>query len=369
MRRLIARTNHRAHNHASVLRSLHLILRANIMVDLETALQTCARLLSLQRPLSVFDLETTGIDPTQDGVIQIGIARLSPSAAVEQFESLVNPGRPIPPEVEALTGISNEDVDDAPCFNEVAADIQRLLGGADLAGYNLVRFDFPFLEQSFEQHGLALDVPSDRQLLDVYQIFRKHVPHSLEQAVAHYVGKPVVQSHRALDDVHCTAAVLAAQLAQHGYHGDLEGVVREVRHPHLDAEGKLRAEGDGVVLTFGKHEGRTVADLMDESPGYLDWIEREIAGEVGRIIRERREALAPANKQPLDPPEPPPSSQTDTEEQDRGSAPPRHSAAEGPDSLESEGRETYTDLFGHPALSRDDDPPSSASDSSRPSTS
>ena len=255
------------------------------------ALQTCASLIDLERPLAVIDIETTGIDAGKDAIIQIGVARLSSGGGIETFDSFVDPGRPVPDEVQELTGITNEMLEGAPPFPHVAPDINRLLGDADLCGYNVVGFDLPFLESEFERHGLSLRQPDGRQVLDVYQIFRKKEPHTLERAVAHYTGQPFEQSHQALDDVEATARVLAVQLARYGFSGSLNDVVSDARHPHLDAEGKLMADGGSVVLCFGKHQGHTIRHVEENDPSYLDWMIREIGGEVGRIVGECREQI------------------------------------------------------------------------------
>lgn len=256
-----------------------------------TALETCAEIIDLTRPLAVFDIETTGIDTDDDAIIQVGIARIEPDGEIESYSALINPGVPVPDEVQELTGITDEMLADAPSFIEVAPDINHLLGDADLCGYNVVRFDLPFLESEFARHGMQLMRPEDRQVLDVYQIFRKKEPHTLEQAVAHYTGRPLDQSHQALADVAATSKVLAVQLALYGFAGSLDDIVAKARHPHLDAEGKLKEDGESVVICFGKYRNYTIEEVEQVEPSYLDWIVREIGGEVGSIVTERREAI------------------------------------------------------------------------------
>jgi DNA polymerase-3 subunit epsilon len=145
-----------------------------------------------------------------------------------------------------------------------------------------------------ERAGIPLDKPEDQQVLDVYQIYRTMEPHTLERAVAEYTGRPFHQSHQALDDVEATAQVLAAQLARYELSGSLRDVIATVRYPYLDGEGKLKAEGEQIVVCFGKHEGRTIQDIASDDPSYLDWVASEIGGEIGRIISTRRQELHPS---------------------------------------------------------------------------
>jgi len=255
------------------------------------ALSLCARLFDLSRPLAVFDLETTGIDVERDAVIQVGIARLDPGGETTTYSTLVDPGRLVPEEVQDLTGITNDMVSGAPGLEAVAPEVNRLLGTADLCGYNVLKFDLPFLEQAMERVGIPLEKPEDQQVLDVYQIYRTMEPHTLERAVAEYTGRPFHQSHQALDDVEATVQVLAAQLARYELSGPLHEVIATVRYPYLDGDGKLKADGERIVVCFGKHEGRTIQDIAGDDPSYLDWVTSEIGGEIGRIVSTRREAL------------------------------------------------------------------------------
>ena len=72
--------------------------------------------LNLTKPLIVFDLETTGLDLVKDRIIQISYIKVFPDGKEERKNIFINPERPIPQEVVALTGISNEDIEKAPTF-------------------------------------------------------------------------------------------------------------------------------------------------------------------------------------------------------------------------------------------------------------
>ena len=76
--------------------------------------------LNLSKPLVVFDLETTGLDLVKDRIIQISYIKVYVDGKEERNNFYVNPGKPIPPDVVALTGISDEQVKDAPLFKALA---------------------------------------------------------------------------------------------------------------------------------------------------------------------------------------------------------------------------------------------------------
>ena len=109
--------------------------------------------LQLDRPLVCFDLETTGLDVQKDRIVQISLIRVEPSGERRVFTSLVNPQRPIPPEASAIHGIRDEHVRSEPSFSQLREEVEEILEGADLAGFNMVRFDLPLLEAEIQREG------------------------------------------------------------------------------------------------------------------------------------------------------------------------------------------------------------------------
>ena len=92
--------------------------------------------LNLQKPLVIFDLETTGLDIVKDHIIQISYIKIYPDGREVRGNELVNPEKPIPNEVAQLTGITNDDVKDKPTFKQLAAKMTEVFTGADIAGFN-----------------------------------------------------------------------------------------------------------------------------------------------------------------------------------------------------------------------------------------
>ena len=128
--------------------------------------------LNLTKPLIVFDLETTGLDMVKDRIIQISYIKVYPDGTEVRKNQFVNPEKPIPEEVVALTGISNDDVKDAPTFKQLAATFNQEFSGCDFAGYNSNHFDVPMLAEEFLRAGIDFDFSKCR-LIDAQNIFMK----------------------------------------------------------------------------------------------------------------------------------------------------------------------------------------------------
>lgn len=261
--------------------------------------------LQLTKPLVVFDLETTGLDLVNDRIIQISYIKVSPNDAEgeEQRKSLfVNPGIPIPPIVQELTGITDEMVKDAPTFKQLAKSLADTFTGCDFAGYNSNRFDIPMLAEEFLRAGVDFDFSKSR-LIDAQSIFYKREPRTLAAAYKFYTGRKMEEdfrAHRADEDTEATYRVLQGQLdkynpetveeAELALPNDMDVLNEESKmndyvdfagrmiwqdmtgpdgKPLLDANGKPRRH---EVFNFGKYKGWAVTDVLHRDSGYYSWM-------------------------------------------------------------------------------------------------
>ena len=109
--------------------------------------------IALERPLAVIDLETTGIDPKVDRIVEVSVLKLAPGGEADHRTRRVNPGVPIPPEATAVHGISDDDVADMPTFRAIAPGLARYLDGCDLAGFNILKYDLRLLAAEYNRVG------------------------------------------------------------------------------------------------------------------------------------------------------------------------------------------------------------------------
>lgn len=254
--------------------------------------------LDLQRPLAFFDLETTGTRVGKDRIVQIGIVRIQPTGERERYQTLVNPGIPIPAEATAIHGISDIDVAMAPSLEAVAREVFDELAGCDLAGFNVLRFDIPFLTEEFHRVGVEWST-ADLRIVDVQRIFHKKEPRDLSAALRFYCGREHAGAHDALADVEATADVLLAQLDRYP---DLNGEVASLgefsgdRQRSPDAAGKLRFDDRGAIcLGFGKYSGWTLENIGRHDPGYLQWLmtKAELPGSTLVVMRSALADIQP----------------------------------------------------------------------------
>jgi len=225
--------------------------------------------------LIYFDLETTGIDVATDKIVEISALRVEPDGHREQRTRRVNPGRPIPAGATAVHGIRDEDVRDEPAFAQVARGILEFLDGADLAGFNLARFDVPLLERELRECGLDLGL-AERKVIDVMTIFHRKEPRDLSAAARFYLGRDHAGAHAADADVTITAEILEAQLERYedlpNNAEALQVWCLRARPGAIDARGKFVWKSGEVVLSFGKHRGKPLRQVVAEDSGYLEWI-------------------------------------------------------------------------------------------------
>jgi DNA polymerase-3 subunit epsilon len=248
-------------------------------------------LLALERPLAVFDLETTGTDPAKDRIVEISVLRIEPGGERTVRSRRVNPERPIPPEATRVHGIRDEDVRDAPTFRQIARGLLDFLADSDLAGFNIRRFDVPLLDREFRDSGHDLRLAS-RRVIDAMTVFHRKEPRDLSAAVRFYLGRELLGAHAAEADVEAAADVLEAQLARYE---DLPRTVAELDawcHPSpegaVDRAGKFVRRDGAVVFAFGKHQGRPIREIARERPDYLQWLlEQADFPEDARTVAEK----------------------------------------------------------------------------------
>ena len=235
------------------------------------------------------DLETTGLSPEHDAIIEIGAVRFRTDRTLDTFSTLINPHRPIPYKIQLLTGISQGEVAHAPSLHQALPDLRRFVGDSPVVGHN-INFDLGFLRrQGLLPDALGIDT------FELASILLPEAPRYSLGALADQLGISLPTRHRALEDATATKDLFLA-LLQRALEMDLE-VLQEINRVAARSEWPLRH----IFRDLERERARTAEtgtirqQLLEK--GLLDR-----AG-MGLVLsrRPREDPLRPTNnKTPLD---------------------------------------------------------------------
>lgn len=159
-----------------------------------------------QQEYVVVDVETTGGRGDQHRITEVAAVKVRGGMVVAQYQSLINPQRPIPPGITRLTGISDAMVADAPVFAEIADELQQFMGDAIFVAHN-VNFDYGFISREYARLGRRFRYAKLCTCASMRKLFPGHDSYSLAALCRRY-GIVLRQHHRALCDAEAAAQLL-----------------------------------------------------------------------------------------------------------------------------------------------------------------
>lgn len=214
---------------------------------------------------TVVDLETTGGKPLFHQIIEIGIVRIERGEIVDTFETFVNPGHSIPPDITMITGITDNDVEYAPLFPDVIDKIMPYLNKGIFVAHNAA-FDYGFMQKSLFRAGVNWHAPK----LCTVQLSRKllpHLPRHNLDAIAQYFHINIERRHRALDDAKATGIALTKMcqiLIDNGINA-LSTITKFAKRPESDKYQFLKPTIESLPLSPGVY-------LMKNKDGQIIYI-------------------------------------------------------------------------------------------------
>lgn len=222
--------------------------------------------LKLTRPICGIDVETTGLDKTNDRIIQISITKIQPSGEIYKVTKLINPqGVKSSPEAFAKHGITDEELESEEPFYRYANNIYKLIKDCDFLMYNGLDFDVAFIDEEFLRCGLSIDW--DFKIVDPHKILSKYEPRTLEWSYNYYCNKTSENLHSADEDVAVTIEILDAQIEKYGIEPTVEELCTKRECLDLGNVIKIAENGD-YVWAIGKHKGKSI--FFDVS--YCQWV-------------------------------------------------------------------------------------------------
>ena len=245
-----------------------------------------------ERPWVFFDLEGTGVDPYVDRIVEMCFIVSEAPGDLRRFPPIrINPGRVMSDEVIAVHGITNEDVADLPGFDHYAAEIQEIVGGAILCGYNIRKYDTLLLDRELrmaDQPGLERDGDGAivQPEVDLFGMWSRLESRKLETAAKRFGGVDLNDAHSAAADAEVLPLVFDGMVDQFGLDGEDLDALTDLSKPEgaMDRDGKFVRREDGVVLfNFSKERGSPVSANL----GLLEWmLNRDFSPETKAIAHE-----------------------------------------------------------------------------------
>jgi DNA polymerase III subunit epsilon len=284
------------------------------------------KILKLERPLIVFDLETTGVNPEIDRIIQISITKHYVDREPVKWKSLIDPEIPIlnagkhritDEMIASCTRCGKlpkyhpseetcEEFRPVPKFREVAPVLAPKITDVDICGYNVKDFDIRFVKHEMKRAEVEWNWSG--HVVDPLHIYRMRRGHTLSNCYLEFggpggypmpPGTSIDDAHDAEFDVHMTEISLFGQL--HRY-PDLPRTVKELSafcfpHPEnaVDETGKFIWIGNDAAFNFGKWRGKLLKDPLVK--GYLKWITTgDFSDEVKEIAEDALMGIYPEKK-------------------------------------------------------------------------
>jgi len=246
--------------------------------------------MKLSKPLIIFDLETTGTWIEKDKIVEIGMVKLDPDGAKQNYVKRVNPGIPIPANVSRIIDIKDEDVKDAPCFKDIAQEVLDFLGDLDIGGFNVLRFDLPILEREFFDSGFSFQW-RQRNVYDAQKVYHIHEKRDLTAAYQLYCNKALENAHSALGDAEATVEIFDAQIKKYGNTEQgiesLKDFDYERLSEYFDNERKFCWWNGNLYPTFGKYARKKhIKGILKDDRRYLEWmLAQDFSKEVKEMIQ------------------------------------------------------------------------------------
>lgn len=246
-------------------------------------------LIKLDKPLVIFDLETTGLSISLDKIIEIAYVKIFPDGRMVEGDIFLNPEIKISEESIAIHGIANEDVAGKPTFKQIAQTFWGVFENSYYGGFNIINFDLPILRREFLRVGLDFNYDNG-QIIDSKIIYNYMEPRTLSAAYKHYCGKDHYDAHSAIADVRATREILESQLETFEEVRDW-GFINKIHKANsdrfVDNDRKFYWRDGEAYFSFSKFRDVSLGKVAQTDPGFLQWmLTADFSDETKNIVKQ-----------------------------------------------------------------------------------
>ena len=210
----------------------------------------------------VFDIETTGLKFTENGVTEIGAVKVRNGEIVDKWSTFVNPQQPIPEEIQTLTGISDAMVANAETIDKVLPKFMEFCRGCVLVAHN-ASFDMGFLTQKAKENNIEFKFPYMDTLILARCMYPSLGNHKLD-TVAKHLNVILENHHRAVDDAYATAEVFVCMLQELKQLGHMDLTELNISFDMRSASKRNKARHI-IILAKNQQGVRNIYEMVSQS--------------------------------------------------------------------------------------------------------
>jgi len=246
------------------------------------------KLLKLDKPLVIFDIETTGISLSSDKIIEIAYIKIWGDGKIKKENLMLNPETEISEEAITIHGIKNEDVADKPTFKDKARELWDVFSGCYYGGFNILDFDLLVLRREFIRVGMDFTY-SNKQVIDSKKIYNYMAPPNLASAYDYYCRRRLTIRKNIMEHTEAAAEIMAQQIERYKEVRDWSFINR-IHEPNddfrVDNIRKFYWEKGEACFAFSKYQGKALSWVAENDPEFLRWIlESDFTEQTKNMIR------------------------------------------------------------------------------------
>ena len=240
----------------------------------------------INKPLVIFDIETTGLDIINDQIIDISLIKLDLDSSEKIKQYKIKPAIKISKESSKIHGIREKDLENCKPFKFYSKEIFEFIRGCDLGGFNILKFDLPILIEEFMRCNIELKLENIK-IIDALRLYHLMEKRNLSSAYKFYCNKILKNAHNSYADTKATVEILKKQIEFYknkeviDNKGNKLGIISSnidsigsiINNYIVDISVRIIKNSEGKeVFNFGKYKNQLVEDVFKENPQYYHWI-------------------------------------------------------------------------------------------------